>query len=83
MDYSHTVVVHRRLVVVVRAVWRCRVVSLKGSVWDVGVEVVVNGVECTRRRFLVGKTRRHGGSVAKRWHLVVGLGFKRERKEKR
>ena len=39
---SHTVVVHRRLVVVVRAVWRCMVVSLKGSVWDVGVEVVLN-----------------------------------------
>ena len=39
-----TVVFHRHLVVVVRAVWRCRVVSLKGSVWDVGVEVVVNGV---------------------------------------
>ena len=50
-------------------------VSLKGSVWDVGVEVVVNGVECKRRRFLAGKTRRHGGSVEKRWRLVVGLGF--------
>ena len=41
---SHTVVVHRRLVVVVRAVWRCRVVSLKGGVWDVGVEVGVEVV---------------------------------------
>ena len=51
------------------------VASLKGSVGDVGVEVIVNGVECKRRRFLAGKTRRHGGSVGKRWHLVVRLVF--------
>ena len=59
------------------------VASLKGSVWDVGVEVIVNGVECKRRRFLAGKTRRHGGSVGKRGCLVVALGFKIKRKEKR
>ena len=33
-----TVVFHRHLVVVVRAVWRCMVALLKGSVWVVGWE---------------------------------------------
>ena len=29
------------------------------------------GLECKRRELLAGKTRRRGGSVRKRWRLVV------------
>ena len=67
-------VIHRGLVVGSRAVRRCMVYEL-GFGWEHGFECE-QGFGCERRRLLAGKTRRHGGSVGKRWRLVVVFGSK-------